>query len=201
MAEVYGYVDQFGAWSGSDDAGQVGAAENRDVEFTTERDALVGGESARLAAEEAATAKARLEGLRSSSAKWSQVMNDRIAEVSNEVNFEFREAPRLITRDDDEQLDAHTGARAQIVGDVVADLFIGLQQCLYLIEHLVERLGQSSQIVVDAAGFDPSGAIASGDRPSGGRHRVVAAQEPQRRAAGRGAVEIQGGAETVKKKH
>jgi hypothetical protein len=57
-------------------------------------------------------AKERIEHLRGPGARWGTIVNDRISDVSNKVNFDFRGATRKISRDMDERIEALTNGSA-----------------------------------------------------------------------------------------
>jgi hypothetical protein len=59
-----------------------------------------------------ARAKERIDHLRGPGAKWATVVNDRVTDLSNEVNFKFRGATRTISRAMDEQVELLTTGTA-----------------------------------------------------------------------------------------
>ena len=59
-----------------------------------------------------ARAKERIDHLRGPGAKWATVVNDRVTDLNNEVNFKFRAATRSISRAMDEQVEVLTTGTA-----------------------------------------------------------------------------------------
>jgi hypothetical protein len=86
-------------------------------------------------AAKAAAASARLEHLRGPGAKWSQVVGDRITDLSNDVTFRFRGTMRQITRDLEAQIeemktpkewDELARSLQTLVADAVTDAFMAI---------------------------------------------------------------------------
>jgi hypothetical protein len=119
---------------------QLGAVVDAELE------AMRDGVAAARSAEEASLAKARLEALRSDSSRWSQVMSDRLSELSNEVNFEFRESQRLIARYSDEQLEARTGDWVSVVREVQTRLAGSVAE---IYDHIGRGAADAAQAVSD----------------------------------------------------
>jgi hypothetical protein len=69
-------------------------------------------------------AKQRLEHLRGPGARWSTVVADRMADLANSVNFEFRGAMRLVSRNMDEMIEGLQSGEAwdDMVRDLQADV-------------------------------------------------------------------------------
>lgn len=82
-------------------------------------------------------AKQRLEHLKGPGAKWSTVVGDRMADLANSVNFEFRSAMRTISRNMDEMIEGLQKGDAwddmvrdlqSDVADEVTNAFVALEQ-------------------------------------------------------------------------
>jgi hypothetical protein len=78
--------------------------------LTDEASVLANPESLKDLLAELEAAKTQLEFLRGPGAKWSQVMSDRVSDVSSRVNFDFRAAMRVVNRVVDERLEQLTKA-------------------------------------------------------------------------------------------
>jgi hypothetical protein len=115
-------------------------------------------------------AKARLEHLRGPGARWSVLVGDRMADLSNSVNFAFRGSMRTISRNMDEVIeglqkgDAWDDMVRDLQGDVadeVANAFVALDRGRGEIhEAVVELLGD------EKLGLGPSSSIAGSFDPA-----------------------------------
>ena len=85
-----------------------------------ERAVLGDPEAARRATASFEAATQRLEHLRGPGARWSVVVSDRIADLANTVNFEFRGAMRAVSRNMDELIEGLQSGEAW--DDMVRDL-------------------------------------------------------------------------------
>jgi hypothetical protein len=103
----------------------------------TERDLLVDPAAAQESLQALEQAKARLEHLRGPGAKWTQLVGDKVGDLSSDVNYRFRGAARTISRQMDERIEKLTKGSewddlARHVQTVVAEqvkfAFIDLEQ-------------------------------------------------------------------------
>lgn len=72
------------------------------------------------AVEDARQAELRLAGLESAGARWSQVLNEALADLTNRVSFDFRERQRRLQRDLDARIEAATTGWEQILDEAKA---------------------------------------------------------------------------------
>ncbi len=70
-------------------------------EFEAELSALTDPENAKQLMEQLTEAKARAERLKGQAAKWSTTLNDGVADLTSDVDFDFRQRMRLITQEAD----------------------------------------------------------------------------------------------------
>lgn len=114
--------------------------------------AVLGDPAATKAAmERLDVAKARLEHLRGPAARWSTIVGDRTADLSNSVMFEFRAGMRTISRNMDEVIEGLTKGETwddmvhdlqADVADEVARAFLALEEGrLAIRDAVVETLG------------------------------------------------------------
>jgi len=101
-----------------------------------QREALSDPSAAQAVAERLTEEKAALDHLRGPAARWSTVLTDGIADLSNEVNHHLRTRFRTLGRDIDEVLEAADSAKAwtdavaqaqQQVADAVGDTYVRLE--------------------------------------------------------------------------
>jgi hypothetical protein len=105
--------------------------------LTTEREVLADPASAQAALDTMNDAKARIGYLRGPGAKWSQLVGDRVSDLSNNINYEFRGSMRTVSRNMDERIEDLTsgdewdelGRYLQtVVADQVAQVFVKLEE-------------------------------------------------------------------------
>ncbi len=111
-------------------------------------------------------AKSRLEFLRGPGAKWSQVVNDRIADLSNDITFRFRGAMRSVSEGMDTQIEHLTkGAdwddmvrdMQTDVADAVTNAFVSIENgCGSIEEEVIELLQEEQLGLPQRAGRDHS---------------------------------------------
>jgi GTPase SAR1 family protein len=93
------------ARTGTEASGLIGQVRSG---LEAERSILVDPESAAAALAELDAAKQRLEHLRGPSAKWTQLVGDRVGDLSGTVNYKFRAAARTIQKQMDERIEQLT---------------------------------------------------------------------------------------------
>lgn len=122
------------ARTGAEASGLIGQVRNG---LEVERSMLVDPAGAASSLAELDAAKERLEHLRGPGAKWSQVVGDRVGDLSGNVNYRFRAASRTIQKQMDERIEQLTkGAEwdelARYVQTAVAEqvtaAFVDLEQ-------------------------------------------------------------------------
>lgn len=105
--------------------------------LTTERSMLADPATAAAALKDLEDAKSRLEYLRGPGAKWNVLVGDRVADLSNNVNYRFRASVRNISRMMDERIEVlNKGAEwdelarylQTVVADEVTQAFVALEQ-------------------------------------------------------------------------
>ena len=105
--------------------------------LSTERSMLADPATAAAALKDLEDAKARLEYLRGPGAKWNVLVGDRVADLSNNVNYRFRASVRNISRMMDERIEVlNKGAEwdelarylQTVVADEVTQAFVALEQ-------------------------------------------------------------------------
>ncbi|MFM7687707.1 MAG: dynamin family protein [Actinomycetota bacterium] len=105
--------------------------------LSTERSMLADPATAAAALKDLDNAKARLEYLRGPGAKWNVLVGDRVADLSNNVNYRFRASVRNISRMMDERIEVlNKGAEwdelarylQTVVADEVTQAFVALEQ-------------------------------------------------------------------------
>ena len=115
-------------------------------------------------------AKERLEHLRGPGAKWNVLVGDRVADLSNNVNYQFRATSRNISRMMDERIellkkgdewDELTRYIQTVVADAVTQAFVDLEQGRNAVRaEVVELLQEEHLDIADAtpigSGFDVS---------------------------------------------
>jgi hypothetical protein len=74
-------------------------------QFTAERAALADPAAAQAVIDELNTTKRRVESLRTSAAKWSQTLNDGIADLSADIDHDLRSRVRRITQEADDAIE------------------------------------------------------------------------------------------------
>ena len=93
--------------------------------------------TAAAAVEALQAAKTRLEYLRGPAAKWNVLVGDRVADLSNNVNYQFRSGTRTISRMMDERIELLTKGSEwdelaryiqTVVADEVTQAFVALEQ-------------------------------------------------------------------------
>ena len=132
-------------------------------------------------------AKERLEHLRGPGAKWNVLVGDRVADLSNNVNYQFRATSRNISRMMDERIellkkgdewDELTRYIQTVVADAVTQAFVDLEQGRNAVrEEVVELLQEEHLDIADAtpigSGFDVSdmwqGKVLDATGESGGK--------------------------------
>ena len=117
-----------------------------------EKLALGDSDAARRATQGFEAAKARLDHLRGPGARWSTVVSDRVADLSNSVNFELRGSMRTISRNMDEIIETLQSGEAwddmardlqSDVADEVAAAFMKLETGrLAIRDEVVALLGE-----------------------------------------------------------
>ena len=114
-------------------------------------DSAIDPATAKDVADAAERTKARFEALKAVNGKWASVLNDRLTELGNEVNFAFRELQRELGRTIDERLE-HLSTKkawdelctrtqdevAHAVGDVYARIESGATAAAAAVEQIVE---------------------------------------------------------------
>jgi hypothetical protein len=128
---------------------QVGAGLRAEAAFLADPEQAAAG----LAALEAA--KQRLEFLRGPGAKWSLLVNDRVADLSNQVNHHFRSGFRAISKMMDERIeslskgnewDELTAYLQRVVADEVTNVFVELEEGRQSIRADVVELLREEQL-------------------------------------------------------
>ena len=98
-------------------------------------------------------AKERLEHLRGPGAKWNVLVGDRVADLSNNVNYQFRATSRNISRMMDERIellkkgdewDELTRYIQTVVADAVTQAFVDLEQGRNAVREEVVELDRKS---------------------------------------------------------
>jgi hypothetical protein len=131
-----------------------------------EKSALGDASATKDALERLEAAKQRLEFLRGPGARWSTIVSDRTADLSNNVMFEFRGAMRTISRNMDEIVEGLTKGDAwddmvhdlqADVADEVANAFVALEDGrLAIRDEVVATLGDEDLNVDLGPGSDTS---------------------------------------------
>lgn len=135
-----------------------------------ERAMLADPATAAAALAELERAKSRLEFLRGPAAKWNVLVGDRVADLSNNVNYRFRGASRNISRMMDERIEQLTKGDEwdelaryiqTVVADEVTQVFIDLEQGrndirAEVVELLREEHLDLAELSPIGAGFDVS---------------------------------------------
>ncbi|MGH1501964.1 MAG: dynamin family protein [Acidimicrobiales bacterium] len=83
----------------------LGVSDQLASQFEAELAALTDPERAKALVDQLEEAKRRSEQLKSRAAKWSTTLNDGIADLSSDVDFDFRQRIRKITQEADEAID------------------------------------------------------------------------------------------------
>ena len=132
----------------------------------TERSLLVDPEAAGAALKTLEDAKARLDHLRGPGSKWSQVVGDRVADLSSNVNFRFRGAARTISKQMDERIEKLTKGTEwdelsrhiqSVVAEQVTYVFVDLEQGRHDIRAEVVDLIRDEQLeLAPEASFNSS---------------------------------------------
>lgn len=114
----------------------VGSLDQLDSSVAAELAALDDPARGAAIVAEASAAQQRIEHLRGPGSRWTTVVGDRIADLSNDVNFQFRDAMRHIVRSVEEQIEQlktaeqwdELGRRLQTgVATTVADAFTRIE--------------------------------------------------------------------------
>ena len=133
-------------------------------------------------------AKARLDHLRGPGAKWSQVVGDRIADVSSQINHDFRGGMRAITRALDERIETLSNAKEwddlardlqTMVAERVTETFLAIEQAhadvrQEVVDILAEERLELPALTQSARSFDvtelwESKSLDGKDETAGGR--------------------------------
>jgi hypothetical protein len=111
-------------------------------------------------------AKTRLEYLRGPGARWSVIVGDRVADLSNDITYRFRAAMRKVSDDMDEQIEALSKGNEwdemvrdmqTQVADAVTEAFVAIEHGCVAIEAEVVELLQEEQLgLPDRPGRDHS---------------------------------------------
>ena len=126
-----------------------------------ERAVAADPDAARVALAALETAKARLDYLRGPAAKWNVLVGDRISDLSNAVNFQFRGASRQISRMMDERIevlakgdewDELARYLQTVVADEVTKVFVELEQGRISTRDEVLELMQDDDLAVGGKG-------------------------------------------------
>jgi hypothetical protein len=143
------------------DAAAISAMVRTSLE--SERAALADPEAAKRATASFEAAKQRLEHLRGPAARWSTVVNDRVGDLSNNVNYELRGAMRTISRNMDELIEGLNSGEAwddmtrdlqSDVADEVTNAFVALEQGRVAIrDEVIALLGEEDLGLTDARGI------------------------------------------------
>lgn len=135
--------------------GQVAAG------FQAERVALADPNAARDAVAALEAAKARLDYLRGPAAKWNVLVGDRISDLSNAVNFQFRSATRQISRMMDERIevlakgdewDELARYLQTVVADEVTKVFVQLENGRISVRDEVVELMRDEDLAIGQEG-------------------------------------------------
>ncbi|MCU1390250.1 MAG: hypothetical protein JWL72_3588, partial [Ilumatobacteraceae bacterium] len=123
--------------------------------FQTERSLLTDPAAAGAALKTLEDAKARLDHLRGPGAKWTQVVGDRVADLSSDVNFRFRGAARTISKQMDERIEQLSKGNEwddlsryiqSVVAEQVTYVFVDLEQGRHDIRAEVVDLIRDEQL-------------------------------------------------------
>ncbi|MCU1399049.1 MAG: hypothetical protein JWN62_2158 [Acidimicrobiales bacterium] len=123
--------------------------------FQTERSLLTDPAAAGAALKTLEDAKARLDHLRGPGAKWTQVVGDRVADLSSDVNFRFRGAARTISKQMDERIEQLSKGNEwddlsrhiqSVVAEQVTYVFVDLEQGRHDIRAQVVDLIRDEQL-------------------------------------------------------
>ncbi|MCU1366574.1 MAG: hypothetical protein JWN39_2213 [Ilumatobacteraceae bacterium] len=123
--------------------------------FQTERSLLTDPAAAGAALKTLEDAKARLDHLRGPGAKWTQVVGDRVADLSSDVNFRFRGAARTNSKQMDERIEQLSKGNEwddlsryiqSVVAEQVTYVFVDLEQGRHDIRAEVVDLIRDEQL-------------------------------------------------------
>jgi hypothetical protein len=85
---------------------EVGSVSDQIIgQFESERAALADPQAAQRVIDELNETKARVEHLKSSAAKWSQTLNDGIADLTSDIDHDMRHRIRVVLQEADDSLD------------------------------------------------------------------------------------------------
>ncbi len=137
--------------------------------LTSEREILVDPAVGEAAVAELNASKARLEHLRGPGAKWSQILADRVSDMSNSATFTFRSSTRTIQRMMDERIETLASGDEwdelsrylqTAVSDQVTQVFVELEASRARVRReIVELLREDDLVGDDLARSGPQLAI------------------------------------------
>ena len=132
----------------------------------TERSLLTDPTTAAASLAELEAAKNRLEHLRGPGSKWSQLVGDRVSDLSSDVNFRFRAAARTISKQMDERIENLTKGNEwdelsrhvqAVVAEQVTYVFVDLEQARHDIRaEVVELIRDERLDLAPEAAFNSS---------------------------------------------
>jgi hypothetical protein len=166
--KVVGPAKAGAAQRSADDARAISAMVRSSLE--SEKATLADPTAIKRSLEELEAAKQKLEHLRGPGARWSVLVGDRMADLSNSVTFDFRGAMRTISRNMDEVIEGLQKGDAwdemvrdlqADVADEVTDAFVALDNGRIAIrDEVIQLLGEEDLGTVTrdggVGGFDPS---------------------------------------------
>ena len=128
-------------------------------QFEAERAALADPEAAQKVVDDLTAVKAQVEALKHAAARWSQTLNDGIADLGSDIDHDLRARIRALLQDADEAIDAADPAdswseleawvRARTSHELVANYTQLRDRATVLSEQVAEHFRQASSSALD----------------------------------------------------
>jgi hypothetical protein len=158
-----GAADQVAANAAGD---VIDACDQISAQFTAEREALADPKAAQRVLDDLNAAKARLEGLRAATAKWSQTLTDGIADLNSDIDHDLKARIRQILQEADEAIEQSDPAdtwpqmeawlRSRTSYELLANYTLLRQRAEHLSQEVAEHFREASgQVLDELSVFNP----------------------------------------------
>jgi len=158
-----GAADQVAANAAGD---VIDACDQISAQFTAEREALADPKAAQRVLDDLNAAKARLEGLRAATAKWSQTLTDGVADLNSDIDHDLKARIRQILQEADEAIEQSDPAdtwpqmeawlRSRTSYELLANYTLLRQRAEHLSQEVAEHFREASgQVLDELSVFNP----------------------------------------------
>src|SRR5690606_7289907 len=148
------------------DGDVIDACDQISAQFTAEREALSDPKAAQRVVDDLNAAKARLDGLRAATAKWSQTLTDGVADLNSDIDHDLKARIRQILQEADDAIEQSDPAdtwpqmeawlRSRTSYELLANYTLLRQRAERLSEEVAAHFREASgQVLDELSVFNP----------------------------------------------